>query len=605
MTTKCATALLWGVAIAAMPQVGTAQVFTTRVTRSLAPQPANTQAQAPQAPASQTPASQAQPAPTQGGPLRVMTLDDALALAEAKNEQIAIATAGVTRAEGDEMRARSEIFPQFSASAGYDRALATQFEGVFDAGGPSCTPLTVNPAAPIADRITEIERALQECPPSSNFFGGGSGGGSGEGGEGEGEGEGENELPFGQANTISFNVVFSQNLYTGGRIEAQRQRARLARTNSELTLNSTRAQLSFDVAQAYFDAALSDRLVMIAEEVLAQAERTFDQTRQQREAGRMAEFDLLRAQVSRDTQRPEVIRRRNARDLAYLRLKQLLDLPLDAPIQIATRLEDEVLPPPAQRFATAIAEAESGTELRERLAIAQATNDLRSREQDVRIARAQRLPAVTVNSTYTRLAYPTSSSSSWSNFFTNWNVGVGLSIPLFTGWRIKADEIIARASVTEQQARLQLTRELATLDAASTRLSVTDARAAWEATAGVIQQAQRAYEIAELRYREGLGTQLELSDSRLLLQQAQANRAQAARDVQVARVRLALLPELPLTTTGANTPTDAAAAQGAGGASGFGQQGQTQQRQTGTQGTGTTGTTGTAGTTGTTGAQPR
>src|SRR5262249_21651967 len=51
--------------------------------------------------------------------------------------------------------------------------------------------------------------------------------------------------------------------------------------------------------------------------------------------------------------------------------------------------------------------------------------------------------------------------------------------------------------------------------------------------------------------------QLELSDSRLLLQQAEANRAQAARDLQVARVKLALLPDLPLTTTGAATPTQA------------------------------------------------
>ena len=231
-----------------------------------------------------------------------------------------------------------------------------------------------------------------------------------------------------------------------------------------------------------------------------------------------------------------------------------------------------------------------------------AANDLRSREQDVRIARAQRLPAISVNSTYTRLAYPTTSTSTWNNFFTNWNVGIGLSIPLFTGYRIKADEIIARASVTEQQARLQLTRELATLDAASTRLSVNDARAAWEATSGVIQQAQRAYEIAELRYREGLSTQLELSDARLLLQQAQANRAQAARDVQVARVRLALLPDLPLTTTGANTSPDAVVGQGGTGAAAGGAQGRTQTGQTGTQGTGTAGTTGT---TGTTGAQPR
>jgi outer membrane protein TolC len=48
-----------------------------------------------------------------------------------------------------------------------------------------------------------------------------------------------------------------------------------------------------------------------------------------------------------------------------------------------------------------------------------------------------------------------------------------------------------------------------------------------------------------------VSTQLELSDARLLLQQAQANRAQAARDLQVARARMALLPDLPI---GATTP---------------------------------------------------
>jgi outer membrane protein TolC len=64
-----------------------------------------------------------------------------------------------------------------------------------------------------------------------------------------------------------------------------------------------------------------------------------------------------------------------------------------------------------------------------------------------------------------------------------------------------------------------------------------------------VNQAERAYRIAEIRWREGLSTQLELSDSRILLQQAQANRAQSARDLLVARLRLALLPLLPLDTS--------------------------------------------------------
>ena len=60
-----------------------------------------------------------------------------------------------------------------------------------------------------------------------------------------------------------------------------------------------------------------------------------------------------------------------------------------------------------------------------------------------------------------------------------------------------------------------------------------------------------------------MSTQLELSDARLLLQQAQANRAQAARDLQVARARIALLPDLPLGTVGGATAAAvSAAAQG-------------------------------------------
>ncbi len=80
-----------------------------------------------------------------------------------------------------------------------------------------------------------------------------------------------------------------------------------------------------------------------------------------------------------------------------------------------------MLPAPAQRFANAIAEVESGTALRERLAIAQATNDVRSREQDVRIARASDC-AVSAELDLLRIGYPTSSASSWNDFRTNWNV---------------------------------------------------------------------------------------------------------------------------------------------------------------------------------------
>src|SRR6185312_7506663 len=105
----------------------------------------------------------------------------------------------------------------------------------------------------------------------------------------------------------------------------------------------------------------------------------------------------------------------------------------------------------------------------------------------------------------------------------------------------------------------------------------TQAQAALAASRGNAQQAQRAYDIDQVRYQQGISTQTDLAQSRLLLEQARANEAQAQRDLAVARVRLALVHDLPLQSSGSQ-PASAAAAAGAAGASN-GQQTQTQTQQ--------------------------
>ena len=430
----------------------------------------------------------------------VLTLDEALALAEARSEQVAIAAAAVERARGGQLRARSERLPQLAGSASYDRSLASEYEGLFDDG----------------------------------FFGG--------------EGSDNVDLPFGRKDTYRLNLGFSQALYAGGRITAQEEQARLSRASAATSLESTRAQLALDAARAYFDAALSDRYVAIAEASYDQADRAYEQTRAQREAGRQSEFDLLRAQVDRDTLQPDVIRQRANREIAYLQLKQLLEIPPSTELQLALDLEAEGVV--AERLASAIAAAEAGLDARTRSGVTLADNAVAANDAGVRIARSQRLPAVNLVSTYGLVNY--SGLPAFGDFRTNWTLGAIMQVPIFTGGRIKGDEIAARADLEEARQLAKLSRELADLDAESARQELVAARATWEASGGTIRQAARAYEIAELRYKEGLSTQLELSDARLLLQQARTNRAVAGRDLQLARVRLALLPELPLTTPGAS-----------------------------------------------------
>jgi outer membrane protein TolC len=478
-------------------------------------------------------------------PGRPLSLEDALALAQERNEQITIARAGVDRAGGEQVRARSERYPQLSASASYDRALASEFSGLFDqgAGSPGCAPFVPPPGASLDARVAELERAV-DCgatgPAAGSDFGN------------------LEDLPFGRRNTYRVNLAFSQNLYSGGRIAAQSAIAEAGRASAELTLATTRAQLALDVVRAYYDAALAGRLLEIAEATYKQADATLAQTRLGYQAGSQPEFELLRAQVSRDNLVPDTIRRRSERDIALLRLRQLLDIPAGEQLALSTPLDGETLPPPAPFAAAVSAAVAARPPDTVRATVRQAETGLRQSEAAVDVARAQRLPSISITSSYGEVAY--GATPAFGDFRRNWNVGAVVQVPVLTGGRLRADEVVARANVAEAQARLQQARELAVLDSETAFEELKAALAAWEASAGTVSQARRAYEIAELRYREGVSTQLELSDARLLLVQAEAGRAQSARDLQVARARVALLPDLPV-GTGQGAPQTPAATQ--------------------------------------------
>ncbi|MEO5896471.1 MAG: TolC family protein [Vicinamibacterales bacterium] len=479
--------------------------------------------------------AQQQPSPVPAGPL---TLEQVLDLAQSRSEAIGIAQASVERAKGAQVQARSGRLPQLTASASYERALASEFSGVFGGtSGPPCPAFSLDPAAPLTERVAEIERAADCGAIGNSLFGGGD----------------EIALPFGRKNTWRVNLAFSQAIYSGGRLGAQADISLASRESADLALTSARAQLLFDTTQAFYDAALSERLVQIAEATVAQAEATAQQVQSAFEAGAQPEFELLRARVTRDNQRPVVIRRRADRDIAMLRVKQLLDLAPDYEVRLVALLDGPVPPPTA--FADRVAAAEKSvavTDAGARTAVQEVGALVRLREASLRAALAERRPAVSLTSNYSNVAYP-SGALPIGDYRTNWTVGAAVSVPVLTGGRQRGSEMVSRAELESTRLQLQQVRELASLDARSAEAELTAARAALDASAGTIEQARRAFEIAGVRFQSGVSTQLELSDARLSLQQAEANRAQAARDLQVARARVALLPELPLGAGAAST----------------------------------------------------
>jgi outer membrane protein TolC len=376
-----------------------------------------------------------------------LTLADALRMAVDHSESIASAKAAESRADADAARAVSQKLPQVNVTGSYSRTLASEFSRAFSDTGPVCAPLSVDPSQPLADRVAEIERAASCGALGSSFS--------------------FQNLPFGQKNVYQLGFSFAQAVYAGGRIAAQQRQADTGRRVAVLATSTAEAQVKLDVTRAFYDAALADRLVAIAESTLSQADAAYEQTRVAFDAGRQPEFELLRAQVARDSERPTVIRRRADRDVAYLRLRQLLEVPSNTPLTLDVDLEAAALPPP-DPYAEALA-ADSITTLDEHLAVQQSALAVALRETAVTIAHAERLPQVSLGSSLTKVGYPSDGVfPTVGDFRTNWSLAATVQMPIFTGGRLQADEASARADLTQAQAQLKQARELAELDEART-----------------------------------------------------------------------------------------------------------------------------------------
>ncbi len=454
-------------------------------------------------------ASAQERAPAAGNELTI-DVHEAMRLGEENAESVGIAGAGVARARAQIAIARGTYFPQVYGSASYQRTIATEFDGLFDAPAGM-------PGQP------------EEDTPA---------------------------LPFGRDNTYRVGVSATQDVFNGGRTGAQVDLAQAGKSQAMLGLEEARAQSVLTATEVYYDAILSQRLVEIAESTLAQAEATLGQTQAAFAQGVQPEFDVLRAEVARDNQRSLVVQRASERDLALLRLRLVLGIPKDRQVRLSGNLED----PESATVAAAAREVAGISGEGPRAPVSLAKAQVSARAASVDLARAARLPTIQLALNLGFVNYPQDPWPMFDDWRTNFTVGVSLQVPIFTGGQLINQVRAAQADLLEAELRLQDTAEQSELQVARAAEQIDVAVALWRASLRTQEQAQRAYEIAQQRFEQGVSTQLELTDARVLLEQARVNQARAARDVLVAQVRMALLPKLPLGVDLGSPPPSGASA---------------------------------------------
>ena len=463
------------------------------------------------------PAVAAQEAPriepaSPGGPVLPLSLGEAVSRALESSEEVQLARARVDLAETQVDQAYASLYPQLDGALGYQRTLASQF----DTGGiavPDSLRFDPDPTAPLGDRVSYLEQNTPNAALGAltGLF---------------------SNLPFGRENTYSASlsgtqVLFAPQAFVGTRI-AQGAREAVAYNETEEV-----AEVRLQVEQAYIQALVASELVAISEAAIQQAQAFLDQEQLRLRAGRASELEVLRGQVELENLRPQRVQAENAADLAVLNLKRLTNIPYDRPVELTTAL---TLPPPA---ALADAALDAAAATAQRAAIQAAEAQVRIREQQVRLQRAAYLPTVALQSSYGKTLFPSSAIAFDGSPSTDWTVTVGVQIPIFDGFRRRAQVAQARVELSEAELQRDQLVEAVQLQVEQALREKRRAATLIAARQTTVDQAARVYRLTELQYREGLATQLEVSNARLGLLQARSNLVQALADFYTADTDLA------------------------------------------------------------------
>ncbi|MDO6414602.1 TolC family protein [Sphingomonas sp. BIUV-7] len=307
--------------------------------------------------------------------------------------------------------------------------------------------------------------------------------------------------------------------------------ARVAVANAQLdraTLNAAmmQADLRLRVTQAYNDAAAAERRLTNAREQVGIANAVLRGAKVRVSAGRASPLEAQRADVARLNAQGAAERAERSASVAMGNLVRLIDR--DAPtLDVAwfNRIEmtGPSLPVSGQDTLAGVA----------------AQADLTTATAQVRLARSQRVPTVTLGAAARRLEASNDTTAVFS---------LSVPLPLFNNGRASLD----LASAQRQQADAQ--RRMALLDVeqamasanAEAENAATTARNAAGPTLAVAQEAAR---IARIGYREGKFGQLDLLEAERTLADTRAAAIDALAAYHDAKARLERLT--------APVPTDA------------------------------------------------
>lgn len=323
------------------------------------------------------------------------------------------------------------------------------------------------------------------------------------------------------------SVTFSVPLYTGGRLSALVAIGELATQVAENRLLQTRNDLIFNIAATYYTILRIREDIKATEASLQALEEARKNISLLLEVGKAAKVDLFKINTRVAAVTQELIRVKNALELAHAGLNTLLGLE-----DVTKRLDivgQLTLTPQAIDLPQSIAEA-----LARRPEIQIVRRQVEVQEQRVRIARSERLPQIHLNSRYLAATGDTETF----RIDSDGTVGISLSVPLFTSGVISARIGQAEAELARAREELRQQQLTISLEVERAYLTLLEAQERQKTAEAALAEAREALRIEQMKLQLGKGIVEDLLDAQAAELQAETNLFRALADANIAQAEL-------------------------------------------------------------------
>jgi len=329
----------------------------------------------------------------------------------------------------------------------------------------------------------------------------------------------------GPGNTYEAGFGVRYLLFDGGARSARVSGAESELLAANFRHNTTLQDVALAVEEAYYELQAAKWVAKVAGETVTQTQYHVDLARARHKSGLVARSDVLKAETEKASADLFMVKSNSTFKIAMGKLASTMGLKVSQPLEVAEHPEGAREQELANIELLLEEAAKNRPELRAILA------QIESKRANVKQAEAQFWPVISMDADYG------SQDDTFVPSRDEWLVGIGISLPLFTGFERAYRLQRAKSELAAASAEYEKLLRDVELEVWDAYLRVVEANQTIQASEKLVASAEESARVAEGEYKNGTGFIIELIDAQTARTIAKTQLVQARLDWYTAIAR--------------------------------------------------------------------